>query len=303
MLDGLADDTFAASKKPATTSDADWAKAKNQILSMAHNALAWEATTKKDTATAESEYKASLEANPNQGRVSAAYGRLLIDDKKYPEGLFEYARAAEYDGQDAVPPANRPQLMDYFNKAYKDYHGSSDGADQMLSQAKTQALPPSGLSITSAADIANKEAALLQQRIDSDPGFKVWYAIKQNLQDKGDAFFQSDVKPYEIPGEAVPSKMFTGTVISIDPPDRPTKVVLGVEDPTKPDATLLFSQPLPAEALSKIQVGQKIDFSGEAESFTKDPYMLTFKDPTIPGVQTTAPPKKGATKRRRPPAS
>jgi hypothetical protein len=171
-----------------------------------------------------------------------------------------------------------------------------------LAQAKTSALPPAGLSITSAADLANKEAAALQTRIDSDPGFKVWYAIKQNLQDKGDTFFQSDVKPYEIPGEAVPSKTFTGTVISIDPPDKPTKVVLGVEDPTKPDATLLFSQALPAEALSKIQVGQKLDFSGEADSFTKDPYMLTFKDPTIPGVQTTAPPKKGATKRRRPPA-
>jgi hypothetical protein len=34
-----------------------------------------------------------------------------------------------------------------------------------------------------------------------------------------------------------------------------------------------------------------------ADSFTKDPYMLTFKDPSIPGVQTTAPKKTG--KRRR----
>ena len=47
------------------------------------------------------------------------------------------------------------------------------------------------------------------------------------------------------------------------------------------------------EALDKIKVGQKIDFSGVADSYTKDPYMLTFKDPTIPGVQTTAPPRRG----------
>ena len=75
-------------------------------------------------------------------------------------------------------------------------------------------------------------------------------------------------------------------------------MVLGVEDPTKPDATLVFSQPLPASALDKIKVGQKLDFSGVAESYTKDPYSLTFKDPTIPGVQTTAPTRKGRARHR-----
>jgi hypothetical protein len=78
-------------------------------------------------------------------------------------------------------------------------------------------------------------------------------------------------------------------VISVDP----NKVTLGVEDPTKPDATLEFSQPLPAAAMDKVKVGEKLDFSGIADSYTKDPYMLTFKDPTIPGVQTTAPARKG----------
>ncbi len=123
--------------------------------------------------------------------------------------------------------------------------------------------------------------------------------MKQGLTgDNGDAFFNNSVKDTEIPGGAEGVKAFTGTVISVEPPDRPTKVVLGVEDPTKPDATLVFSQPLPAAALDKIKVGQKVDFSGVAESYTKDPYMLTFKDPTIPGVQTTAPARHGARRRR-----
>jgi hypothetical protein len=65
------------------------------------------------------------------------------------------------------------------------------------------------------------------------------------------------------------------------------------------DATLLFSQPLAAAALDKIKVGAKLDFDGVVESYTKEPYMLTFKDPTIPGVQTTAPPKKAAPRRHR----
>src|SRR5947209_3053137 len=121
-----ADAAFPASKKPANMSDADWAKAKNGVVAIADNALAAEAMQKKDTAGAENQYKASLQANPGQGRVSAAYGKLLIDDKKYPEGLFEYARAAQYDGPDSVPAAQRSTLLAYFNKAYADFHGSAD---------------------------------------------------------------------------------------------------------------------------------------------------------------------------------
>jgi hypothetical protein len=299
VLDGV-EDTFSASKKPATVSDTQWGTLKNQAIALAHNALAWEAASKKDSATAENEYKASLQANPDQGTVSAAYAKLLIDDKKYPEGLFEYARAAQYSGPGpAVAPDARAKLLDYFNKAYKDYHGGADGADQILAQSKTSALPPADLKITSAADLANQQNEALTQRFTSDPQFKIWYGIKQNLTgDNGQQVFESNVKDAEIPGGAEGVKNFTGTVISIDPPDHPTKVVLGVEDPAKPDATLEFSQPLPAAALDKIKVGEKIDFSGVADSYNKDPYMLTFKDPTIPGVQTTAPPRK-ATRRRK----
>lgn len=294
------DTAFDTSKKPASVSADEFNKLKGQALAVAHNALAWEATSKKDAAGAEEHYKQSLQANPDQGNISALYAKLLYDDKKFPQALFEYARAAEYTGPGpALPEATRKQLTDFFNKAYKDYHGSADGADQMLAQAKTSALPPDNLTLTSQADIAKKEAATLQQRIDTDPAFKLWYSVKQGLTgDNGDAFFSNSVKDYEIPGGAEGVKDFTGTVISMDPPDRPTKVVLGVEDPTKPDATLTFSQPLPTTALDKIKVGQKLDFSGVADSYTKDPYMLTFKDPSIPGVQTTAPPKRSTRKRR-----
>ena len=247
------DDTFSASKKPANVSDAQWTTLKNQGIALAHNALAWEAASKKDTATAENEYKASLQANPDQGTVSAALGKLPIDDKKYPEGLFEYARAAQYDGPGpAVGADARAKLLDYFNKAYQDYHGGADGADQILAQAKTSALPPADLNIPSQADTANKQADAMNARISSDPQFKLWYTIKQSLTgDQGDQFFNSNVKDAEIPGDAQGVKDFTGTVISIDPPDRPTKVVLGVEDPGKSDRTLEFSTPLPASALDR----------------------------------------------------
>jgi hypothetical protein len=224
--------------------------------------------------------------------------KLLYDAKKQPEALFEYARAAQYTGPQALPPATRTQLTDFFNKAYKDYHGSAEGADQIMAQAKTNALPPPGFTIGSASAAAQKDADATNARIASDPAFKLWYTIKQSLTgDQGQSFFDSQMKGADIPGGAGGVKEFSGTIISIDPPDSPTKVVLGVEDPTKPDVTLTFTKPLPASALDKIKVGQKLEFSGVAESFTKDPFMLVFSDPTIPGVQTTAPPKTGRRRR------
>jgi len=295
-----ADATFDASKKPANVSQPDWEKAKGQSTAVAHNSLAWVATSKKDNAAAEAAYTASLTANPDQGNISAALAKLLYEEKKLPEALFEYARAAQYAGPGlAVPADSRAKLLEFFNNAYKGYHGSPEGADKVLEQAKTSALPPSGFAIGSAEAAAKSEVAAIQQRLDSDPAFKLWYSIQQNLTgDQGPTFFTNSMKGVEVPAGAQGVQNFSGTVISIDPADKPTKVTLGVDDPAKADATLSFSQPLPASALDKIKVGQKLEFDGVVDSFTKEPYMLTFVDPTVPGVQTTAPAKKATRKHK-----
>jgi len=294
-----ADTQFDPAKKPPAVTPEAFAKAKNGSIAIAHNALAWAAGTKKDLATEESEYKASLQADPDQGSISAIYAKTLYDDKKVPDALFEYARAAEYTGPGpALAADQRTKLLDFFNTAYKNYHGSADGSQALLDQAKTTAIPPENLSITNQTDVANKEADAMNQRMASDPAFKLWEAVKGSLTGAtGDQFFSSNMKGTEVPGGAEGVKNFSGTVISIDPADAPTKIMLGVEDPTKPDTTLSFSKPLPASALDKVKVGEKLEFSGVAENYAKDPYMLTFIDPTVPGVQTAAPPKTGTHRR------
>ncbi len=288
-----ADTAFADAKKPAQVSATDWTKAKSQSIAVADNALAWVDTSKKDLAGAETQYRASLTVNPEQGNISAVLAKLLIDskdDKKYPDALFEYARAGEYAGPSALPADTRTKLLAYFNDAYSKYHGSADGASAILDQAKTSALPPAGFSIVSAQATANAAADKINARMASDPAFKLWYAIESQLKgDQGDAFFNSNVKDAEIPGGAEGVKNFSGTVITADP----SKVTLGVEDPAVPDTTILFTTPLKDTEAAKIKVGDKLEFGGVAESFTKDPYMLTFKDPTIPGVVTTTAAKTG----------
>ncbi len=223
----------------------------------------------------------------------------LFEQKKYGDALFEYARAGEYAGPGAsLPPAGRQQALDFFNKTYKNYHGSDDGKDAILAAAKTSALPPADLKIVSQQDLANADAQKTNDRIKADPAFGLWYAVKTSLTgDNGPAYFASNVKDAELPGGANGVKTFSGTILTVEPADKPTRITVGIEDPTKADATLLFTNAIPAAALTKIKVGEKVDFTGVAESFTKDPYMLTFKDPDIPGVQLAPPPPRKTHKR------
>jgi tetratricopeptide (TPR) repeat protein len=287
---GDSDQAFADANKPPNMSAADWTKVKVSRVALAHNALAWAAASKKDFPTAESEYKESLTVNPDSGQTSALYARMLYeekDDKKYPEALFQYARTAQYSGPGPAQSATgRQQALDFFNKLYKTYHGSDEGKDQVLAEAKTSALPPAGFTISSIAAKMAADADATNARIKADPSFALWYSLKVNLTgDQGPAFFTNSVKDYELPGGANGVKNFSGTILTVEPADKPTRVTLGIEDPTKADATLLFTTPIPTAALSKIKVGEKIEFSAEADSYTKDPYMLTFKDPEIPGVE------------------
>ncbi len=256
--------------------------------------------SKKDFAGAESEYRESLTVNPEDGPTSSQFGKLLFEEKKYPEALFEYARAGQYAGPGpSLPPAGRQTALDFFNKTYKNYHGGDDGKDQVLTQAKTMALPPAGFAIGSAADAAQKDADAVNARIKADPGFGLWYSLKSSLTgDNGPTYFASNVKDAELPGGANGVKTFSGTILTVEPADKPTRITVGIEDPAKADATLLFTTAIPAAALTKIKVGEKVDFGGVAESFTKDPYMLTFKDPDIPGVQLAPPPPRKPGRKR-----
>jgi hypothetical protein len=281
-------------QKPPSTSEADWAKAKDGIDALAHAALGWGASAKKDYPTAQKEYEAYLKLNPNNANISYQLGQTLLIEKNpalYPEALWSFARSASYDGPGSLPAANRTQVQAYFKKIYDQYHGTDDGADQLLAQAKASPLPPDGFKIESAADKANQQAAAMQAKLQADPSLALWYSLQQSLTgDQGDSFFTNNVKDAEIPGGANGIKDFTGTVISVDPPEKPTKVTLGVLDPTKADATLVFEEPIPANA---VKVGDKIQFEGVGDSVTKDPYMLTFKDPALPGIKLVkAPPKR-----------
>lgn len=263
-------------KKPAAMSDADWTKTKGQLQfeGTAHETLGWVAMTRKDYGTAESEFEASLKANPNNGQVSYWRGTSILAEKK-PEkqgmALYDIARAAAYDGPGAM--SGRDQVKAYLQKGYAQYHGSNDGFDALMAKAKTSAFP-GDYTIQSTVDIEKAKAAAEEAAAKANPMLALWKNMKDQLTSaNGQSYFDSGVKDADLPGNAVPGvTKFTGKLVSEEPETRPKKLVLALSDATTPEVTLNLDVALPGKA----DPGTELSFSGVAKDFTQSPFNLTF---------------------------
>lgn len=265
-----------AGAKPPNVKDADWEKAKTAVEAIAHKTLGWVAMQRKQPDQAETELKASLGLNPNDGEAAYWLGMTILLEKKpekYSEALYYYARAASYDGAGSLAPAGRDQVKKQLTDLYTKYHGSADGLDQVMATAKTSATPPAGFKIPSTVDIANANAQKEQAFDQAHPDIALWTNIKNALMaPDGQTYFDNSMKGALLPGGANGVQKFKGAVISMDPENKPKTVVLGILDPKTPDVTLKFETPLPG----KVEPGTILSFSGVAESYTTSPFMVIF---------------------------
>jgi hypothetical protein len=71
-------------------------------------------------------------------------------------------------------------------------------------------------------------------------------------------------------GAAVPK--LKGYLVSQTPATRPTTLVLGIENQNTPEVTLKLDAPLAGKA----DPGTALEFEGIPQSFTKEPFMVTF---------------------------
>jgi hypothetical protein len=278
LLNNL-DTVFAESNKPMDVKDADWANYKPAMQKAAQATLAWVYVQRKDHAKAEIELTKYLHMDPTQGSTSLSLGEQLLaqnqeQPQKIPLGLYEFARAASYDGQNSLPAAARTQALTYLTKTYATYHGSNEGLDKLLAMAKTNPFPPADFHIESAQQIATKKAADREEFIKAHPELGLWQtAIKAPLtKDDGDAYFDMNVKGALLPGGANGVQKFKAKIVSMTPPVKPKQIVLALEDPNVPDVTLELSQALPG----KMEAGEELQFEGVAKSYTKQPFMVDF---------------------------
>ena len=273
------DSLFA--NKPATVSDADWATAKKSVQLLALNIpgyIAWQKD--KDLPKAEAEFTRSLQTEPNQGQTALWLATIVLAQRK-PEktsfALYEYARAAMYDGPGALDAATRQKSKTEFENYYKRYHGSDEGMDALENQVKTAALPPNGFEVLSKAKIAQQAAAAQAAKDEefrkNNPMLALWMSIKTALTGAdGASYFDSSMKGAGLPGGAGGVTEFKGKLIEAKPAVRPKELVLSIEDGKTPDVRLKLDVPL----AGKMDPGADIGFQGVATAYTVSPFEVTF---------------------------
>lgn len=271
------DTIYAPDKKPANQTAAQWDQTKTAMKPYSQRTIGWIYLTRKDYPRAETELIKALQMDPTQAPASQMLATaVLAQNKTHPEkqplALFEYARAAAYDGPGSLEAATRNQIKAFLTKAYTQYHGSNAGLDQLLTDAKTNALPPGDFKVTSTADIAAAKIKADEAAALANPALALWQTIKTGLTGDGADAFWANLKDAAVPGDVPNVTKFTGKLISMTPAIRPKELVLAVEKPDVPDVTLKFEEALPG----KMEPGSDLEFSGVAKDYTKSPYMLTL---------------------------
>jgi hypothetical protein len=113
-----------------------------------------------------------------------------------------------------------------------------------------------------------------------DPETTLWLNIKHALTDPdGQDYFKTSLKDCLVP-------TLHGTLVSSSPADHPNILLLAMPGSETADVTLKLA----GRMTNPLQPGTLIRFDGIAESFVKQPFMLTFELQGAPRV--TAPKDK-----------
>jgi tetratricopeptide (TPR) repeat protein len=296
------DELFAADKKPASTPEADWTKARTDTLALGQLTLGWVAMQRKQNETAEKYFTACLQTNPANGQVSYWLATVILAEKnpdKNSAAIFQFARAAYLTGQGALPDQTRKEVAAYVTKLYTSYHGSADGLDEIRKIAESQAFPPPDFKVLSKAEIDLQKEEEFRK---ANPMLALWQTVKSELtKPSGSTYFDSSVKGALLPGGVNGITKFKGKLVAAKPPKNPKELVLSIGDSETGEITLVMEEPLVGSA----PVGTDLEFEGIPSAFTASPYMLTFdvENDKLVGWPAPSPPaKKGAGAKKAAPA-
>jgi hypothetical protein len=284
-------------KKPEGMADAQWDQVKGQLQAAAKGALltiavrpglAALAKTPADCATAEASLSKAVADNPTNSFVAFNLGQAYrcsarADQSKYdeiyPKAVYEFIRAMVTDPtlggtQDGA------KMTDTLTKLYVNYHGGTDGLDQLKDQVKASPLPPAGFTIESATKVAERKQKEFQEKY---PQLAMWLGIKGQLAGAGGAdYFKNTLQGADVP-------KLKGTVVEGKPACRSKELLISVPEPEQQgSAPSVITLKLDAPLTGKPDAGE-IQWKGVPSAFTPDPFMLTMdtEKAQIEGLKTT----------------
>lgn len=284
------DNPAVFASKPAGQTDQGWATTQTQVKTFAKKVLLqiYIIRDAKDDKRAVDDLTHLINREPAMYQAAFQLGSTMqkiikATDKTddLPAEFWQFARAIGGTGQFEIPTPTKTQATDYLKKQYAAYHGSEDGLQDVMNQAKTAPFPPAGWTIKSVVDIAKEKQAKDEATRAADPLGTLWREdIKGNLlKDGGDAFFDMNLKGAAVPGpdpsdhsDNPAQRYFHATIVSMTPDPSPKEIMVGIEKSDVADAKLVFDKALPG----KMNIGDQIQFKGIPTEFTKDPFVITF---------------------------
>ncbi len=260
------DKYFNATAKPAAVNDADWKKRQASASLLAHRTLGWIAWQRGDLAGATKEFRSYLDQSPAGGEVTAWLGivsGLQKEPEKQAASLWYLQRAASLRGAGALADDQRRVASGLADNLYTAYHGESDGLEALKGAAAAAPVPPADFKIETAAAIAARRAD--EELARTNPQLAAWVHIRRQLESPDREKNLADLRSAPLP-------KLKGTVIRMQPEDKPTEIVLGFSQPLMEEIVLRVNPAFPNAA----PAGTELEFEGATVvSFANEPFTLT----------------------------
>ncbi len=261
--------------KPDTVAQEAWDSARTQAETAALQTLGWAQMQKRDNTAAEESFEKVLALDPSRGQVSYWLGQVVLaqnEASKFDLAFFSFARAALYDGPNAMTPEGRAQVLDYVQNLIKKNFGDESFElywPKFEAMAKAGALPTERIELKSSQQLqfeaeqkSRKENPLLWQFKDlktaltGPSGDGTWGALNGALTPK--------------------MRMY---VRSATPPERPATINFSSE----PGGAVEVVLNLENRRRTGVRSGTMLTFEGVAAGLSKEPFRLTLNDgKTIP---------------------
>lgn len=259
--------------KPDTVAQDAWDNARSQAEVAAHLTIGWGQMQRKQNSDAEASFNKVLQLDPSRGQVSYWQGQVILgqnDAEKYDVAFFHFARAAIYDGPNAMAPEGRTQVLDYVQNMLKKNYGENSFNvywPRFEEMAGASALPAERIELKSdqqldfeAEQKSRKENPLLwtfkdlKKALTGPQGGTTWGNLNGALSPK--------MRLY---------------VVSATPPERPGTINFSSE----PGGSVEVVLNLENRRRTGVRSGTMLTFEGVAAGLRASPFRLTLNDGKI----------------------
>jgi tetratricopeptide (TPR) repeat protein len=257
-------------QKQEGMSDEDFTKLHNELGAIFEGGLGFVALQAKDYQEAAKDFAAAV-SHESQPSIADLYPLAQADleaKPMNPEGFWYIVKASQL-----AQGEGQQQILEYGRKKYIRYHGSEQGWQELVTQAKSSSsvTPPQGFTVAAAPpppSPAEQAADLVKNKDPKKMSFAEWQLILSSGNQSAADTVWNIIKDKAV---KLGASVISATASSMQ--------LAGSEDDisdNKADITVSMAKPLPAKLVP--QPGTEIFFQGVVSSYTPNPYMMTFTD-------------------------